>query len=88
MEVEGMKPNNKIQDYIEKRKTEQSAREQEDLAKKEQIKQKKEESSQKLKTAVSSIPHVAKLAVGVGAGSLIASLIKDIKDGKLKWPLK
>ena len=88
MELEEVKPKNKIQEYTEKRKTEQIAREQGDLEQKEKVKQKREESKQKAKTAISSIPHVAKLAVGVGAGSLIASLIKDIKDGKFKWLLK
>ena len=95
MELEGMKPQNKIQDYIEKRKTEQSAKEQEEKAQKEKVKQKQAErkenlgkianmASNAISTGASLIPHVATFALGLSADKLGEVLLQAIKDQRDK----
>lgn len=98
METEETKPQNKIQEYIEKRKTEQAANEREEMAQNEEVKQKREQNKQKLKgiadkvgdtiktgaTVVSAIPHAVAFTVGAGAGSLIPKILEEWWEKKQK----
>lgn len=93
------KPQNKIQERIEQNKAQSVADEQKEMTDKTERKQKKEKKKAKIKevvnkvgdtiqtgaSVVSSIPHVASIAIGAGAGGLITKLLQDIKDGKYQW---
>ena len=95
MTYEEEKMPNKIQAYIEKRKTETDDKEQKEKAEKEKVKQKQAERSEKLKKTVDTIgnaintganviqaiPHFAALAIGAGAGGLLQKLLEG-KDKK------
>ena len=89
---------NKVQEYIEKRKNEEISKELQEKEQNEAIKQKREESKEKVKnvmgkagdfvktgaTVVSAIPHAVTLAIGAGAGTLIPKILKEINKQKGK----
>ena len=88
-----MKPQNKIQEYIEKRNTEQSANEQEENERNEKIKQKNQERKEAIgkvvnmagnavQTGASLIPHVASFALGFSADKLKDIIIDALKGKK------
>ena len=92
------KPQNKIQERIEQNKVQNIAEEQQEMADKAEHKQKKEQKKAKIKevvnkvgdtiqtgaSVVSSIPHVATLAIGAGAGGLITKLLEEMAKEKNK----
>ena len=80
-----MKPSGKIQEYIDKRKDEETLVENQEDTEKEQARQNNEEKKNKVKetlktgsAVLTSIPHVATFSIGLGAGSLIPTLLKEM----------
>lgn len=94
LEIEEEKTPNKIQAYIEKRKSETEGKEREEEEQKAKVKQKNAERSEKLHKVIGSvgnaintganivqaIPHFAALAIGAGAGNLFQKYFGDKKD--------
>lgn len=80
-----LKPNDKIQEFTEKRKKEELENKEQDMAQTEEAREKNEQKKEKVKdviktgaSVVSSIPHVATFSIGLGAGSLIPTLLKEM----------
>lgn len=88
-----METQNKIQEYIEKKKGENAEQEQKDAMQKEETRQKQAERRDKINKAMevagnvvnagaSVIPHVVSFSIGAGSANLIPKLLKELRAKK------